>query len=115
MYNFKCLKCRWLLLVWPRSEAYKSRRATADTASFQQLCICTWSGFGFVHRPSVLKLYIANLDYNTVFSELLKVSKYYSQCNFLLYSIIGFKNYQSFHYRTHGPGHVAPDCPESTE
>ena len=55
-------------LVWPRSEAYKSR-ATADTPSFQQFCICTWTGFGFVHRSSIgpasaLKLYIANLDYN---------------------------------------------------
>ena len=87
-------------MVWPRSEAYKSQRSTADTP-FRQLCICTWSGFGFVHRASALKLYIANLDYNTVFTELLKVSKYYNQCNFLPYCIIGFKNYQSFHYRTH--------------
>ena len=52
--------------------------------------------------------------FKTEFSELLKVSKYYNQWNFLLYCIIGFKNYQSFHYRTHGPGHMAPDCPEST-
>ena len=60
-----------------------------------------------VHPPPPnLKVALRSL-YNTVFSELLKVSKYYNQCNFLLYCIIGFRNYQSFHYRTHGPGHMA--------